>query len=169
MNKYLKDYLEQIDHHLAVQDGKKEILDEIKSHILEKAARSFTTKTAIVMGERRVSFTELNDAANNVASTLIKMGVAKGDRVAMIQSSNPEFVSVFFGIMRAGGIAVPLDPRYVVAELASLFDDCKPKVLVAEGPVETFPGLGQHTDDVLGSELGLDGDELARLRGIGVI
>ncbi len=37
MNKYLKDYLEQIDHHLAVQDGKKEILDEIKSHILEKA------------------------------------------------------------------------------------------------------------------------------------
>jgi formyl-CoA transferase len=41
--------------------------------------------------------------------------------------------------------------------------------LVAEGPVETFPGLGQHTDDVLGSELGLDADELARLRGIGVI
>jgi len=37
MNKYLKDYLEQIDHYLVVQEGKKEILDEIKSHILEKA------------------------------------------------------------------------------------------------------------------------------------
>ncbi|MCJ7582257.1 MAG: hypothetical protein MUP98_17220 [Candidatus Aminicenantes bacterium] len=37
MNKYLKDYLEQIDHYLSVQDGKNEILDEIKSHILEKA------------------------------------------------------------------------------------------------------------------------------------
>ena len=37
MNKYLIDYLEQIDHYLSVQDGKKEILDEIKSHILEKA------------------------------------------------------------------------------------------------------------------------------------
>ncbi len=37
MNKFLKDYHEQIDHHLAVQDGKKEILDEIKRHILEKA------------------------------------------------------------------------------------------------------------------------------------
>jgi hypothetical protein len=37
MNTYLKDYLEQIDHYLVVQEGKKEILDEIKSHILEKA------------------------------------------------------------------------------------------------------------------------------------
>lgn len=37
MNKDLKDYLDQIDHYLTVQDGKKEILDEIKSHILEKA------------------------------------------------------------------------------------------------------------------------------------
>lgn len=37
MNKHLKNYLEQIDHYLVVQDGKKEILDEIKSHILEKA------------------------------------------------------------------------------------------------------------------------------------
>ena len=37
MNKYLKDYLEQIDHYLVVKEGKDEILDEIKSHILEKA------------------------------------------------------------------------------------------------------------------------------------
>jgi len=37
MNKYLTDYLEQIDHYLSVQEGKNEILDEIKSHILEKA------------------------------------------------------------------------------------------------------------------------------------
>jgi long-chain acyl-CoA synthetase len=102
--------------------------------MLEKAAEHFAGKTAIVMGERRVSYAELEEASNKVANTLMKMGVSKGDRVATIQSSNPEFVTVFFGIIKAGGIAVPLDARYIVDELASIFDDCQPKVLVVESP-----------------------------------
>jgi long-chain acyl-CoA synthetase len=102
--------------------------------MLESAAERFAGKTAIVMGERRVSYTELEEAANKVANTLIKMGIGKGDRVATIQSSNPEFVTVFFGIIKAGGIAVPLDARYIADELVNIFDDCQPKVLVAESP-----------------------------------
>jgi long-chain acyl-CoA synthetase len=102
--------------------------------MLERAAGRFGGKTAIVMGKRRVSFTELEEASNKVANALIKMGIGRGDRIATIQSSNPEFVTVFFGIMKAGGIAVPLDARYVLDELANIFDDCQPTVLVAENP-----------------------------------
>ena len=102
--------------------------------ILERAAERFTGKTAIVMGKRRVSYAELEQASNKVANALIKMGIVKGDRVATIQASNPEFVTVFFGIIKAGGIVVPLDARYIADELANIFDDCRPKVLVAENP-----------------------------------
>lgn len=102
--------------------------------ILERAAGHFAGKTVIVMGERRVSYAELEEASNKVANALIEMGIKKGDRVATIQSSNPEFVTVFFGIIKAGGIAVPLDARYTADELARIFDDCQPKVLVAESP-----------------------------------
>ena len=102
--------------------------------MLENAAGKFAGKAAIVMGERRVSFSELEETSNRVASALIKMGVGKGDRVVTIQSSNPEFVTVFFGIAKAGGIAVPLDSRYTAEELESLFNDCRPRVLVAENP-----------------------------------
>ncbi len=102
--------------------------------ILESAAERFDSKTAIVMGERRVSFSELEEASNKVAHALIKMGIEKGDRVATIQSSNPEFVTVFFGIIKAGAIAVPLDARYIADELARVFNDCQPKALVAENP-----------------------------------
>jgi long-chain acyl-CoA synthetase len=102
--------------------------------IMESAAERFAGKTAIVMGERRVSFTELEETSNKVAHALIKMGIQKGDRVATIQSSNPEFVTVFFGIIKAGAIAVPLDARYVVDELDKILNDCQPKVLVAEDP-----------------------------------
>src|SRR4030042_897915 len=102
--------------------------------MLTGAARRYGDRTAIVMGDRRVSFTELEADSNRVANALIKMGVKKGDRVAMIQASNPEFVNVFFGIRKAGGIAVPLDARYVPDELVSLFNDCRPRVLVVEEP-----------------------------------
>jgi long-chain acyl-CoA synthetase len=61
----------------------------------------------------------------------------------MIQASNPEFVTVFFGITKAGAIAVPLDSRYVTDELASLFNDCRPEVLFVEDPplVKLLPAL----------------------------
>jgi long-chain acyl-CoA synthetase len=55
----------------------------------------------------------------------------------MMQSSNPEFVTVFFGIMKAGAIAVPLDSRYVADELEILFNDCTPRVCVIEDSVLT--------------------------------
>jgi long-chain acyl-CoA synthetase len=102
--------------------------------ILENTATRFANKTAIIMGERRVSFAQLEEDSNRVAHALIKMGVKKGDRVATMQASNPEFVSVFLGIIKTGGIAVPLDSRYVANELVSLFNDCTPKVLIIENP-----------------------------------
>jgi len=102
--------------------------------LIESAAERFADKTAIVMGNRRVSFIQLEEASNRVAHALIKMGVEKGNRVATLQSSNPEFVAVFFGIIKAGGIAVPLDARYIAEELARIFDDCRPKALVVENP-----------------------------------
>ena len=104
------------------------------SSILENSAARFKDKTAIVCGEQPASFASLEQDARKVARALKKMGVKKGDRVAMMQSSNPEFVTVFFGIMKVGGIAVPLDSRYVADELKILFKDCKPKVFVVEEP-----------------------------------
>ncbi|OGN99534.1 MAG: hypothetical protein A2Y90_02170 [Chloroflexi bacterium RBG_13_52_12] len=102
--------------------------------ILENADFRFAGKTALVFGDRRITFAHLEKDANRVAHALIKMGVKKGDRVAMMQASNPEFVTVFFGIMKVGGIAVPLDSRYVGDELVSLFNDCTPMVFFIENP-----------------------------------
>lgn len=102
--------------------------------MLEEAAGRYGRKTAIVLGDRRLSYTELDEASNKVANTLIRMGVDKGDRVAMLLANSPEFAIIYFGIVKAGSIAVPLDTKYKVNELASLFDNCQPKVLVAENP-----------------------------------
>ena len=103
--------------------------------MLEKTAAKHPGKTAIVLGERRISYAELDEATNQVANTLVEMGLSQGDRVAIMLPNSPEFVTCYFGAIKAGGIATPLDIRHKIAELACLFDSCQPKVLVTASPV----------------------------------
>ncbi len=100
--------------------------------MLEEVVSRYGGKIAIVSGDIRLSYTELDEASNKIANALIAMGVNKGDRVAMLLSNSPEFVIIFFGIVKAGAIAVPLDTKYKVAELTALFNDSLPKVLITE-------------------------------------
>ncbi|MFC1987234.1 class I adenylate-forming enzyme family protein [Chloroflexota bacterium] len=102
--------------------------------MLEEVAKQYKGKTAITSGDCRLSYADLNEASNKVANTLIKMGVNKGDRVAMLLSNSPESVITYFGIVKIGAIAVPLDTDYKADELASIFNDCLPKVLLTESP-----------------------------------
>jgi long-chain acyl-CoA synthetase len=102
--------------------------------MLEKTVRRYGGKTAVAMGERRLSYAQLDEASNKVANALLGMGVKKGDRVVMLLPNSPEFAAIYFGIVKIGGIAVPLDPRYRMDELTSLFNSSQPKVLVSESP-----------------------------------
>ena len=112
--------------------------------MLETAARRYGGKTVVAMDERRLSYTQLNEAANKVANSLLGMGVKKGDRVAMLLSNSPEFAAIYFGVVKIGAVAVPLDTKYKLAELTSLFNDAQPRVLVAESSLlkPIAPALG---------------------------
>jgi len=114
--------------------------------MLEAAARRYGGKTAVAMDNSRLSYAQLDEAANKVANALLGVGVKKGDRVAMLLPNSPEFAAIYFGVVKIGGIAVPLDTKYKLTELASLFNDSQPKVLVAESPllapiVPALPGF----------------------------
>ncbi len=103
--------------------------------MLENTVKQHGGNTALVLGDRRISYNELEESSNKIANALIKMGVRKGDRVAMSLPNIPEFAIIYFGIVKTGGIAVPLDNRYKVAEFASVFDNSKPKVLITQSPL----------------------------------
>ncbi len=100
--------------------------------MLEEVAAQYGSKTAIISGERKLSFADLDKAANRVANALLKMGIAKGDRVAMLLSNRPEFVILYFGITKIGAVVMPLETKLRFAELASFFAHCQPKVLITE-------------------------------------
>jgi long-chain acyl-CoA synthetase len=103
--------------------------------MLEEITKQHGGKTAIVSGELRLSYTELDEASNKLANALIKMGVKRGDRVVTLLPDIPEFITAIFGIAKSGGAVIRLNPRAKIEELTSFIDDCQPKVMVTDSPV----------------------------------
>ena len=86
-------------------------------NILRRCAANFPTKHALVYGQRRVSYDALNRRVNSLANSLVKMGLQKADRVAVLLHNCPEFFEVYFACAKLGAILVPLNFRLVGREL----------------------------------------------------
>src|ERR687888_2808906 len=70
--------------------------------------------------ERRATYRQLDARMNGVASMLARLGVAPGERVAMLIGNRTEFIEFFFGAMRAGAIPLPLNTRAAATTLAHI-------------------------------------------------
>jgi len=102
--------------------------------MLENVAKRYGKKTAIASGDFRMSYTDLEESSNRIAGGLLEMGVRKGDRVAILLNNGPQFACIFFGIVKTGAIAVPLDTKYKTRELNCLLEHCRPNVIFTESP-----------------------------------
>ena len=71
-----------------------------------------TEPAALVFEERGFSLPELDAMADGLAATLTKMGVAAGERVAVMASNRPEFVTAVHAIWRLGAAAVLISPAW---------------------------------------------------------
>ena len=80
---------------------------------------------------RRVSFGELEEAVLRLANGLLGLGLAKGDRVAILSKNSIEYFELYYACARAGLIAQPLNWRLGTAELARILQDGEPSALVS--------------------------------------
>ncbi|MEE9400832.1 MAG: AMP-binding protein, partial [Dehalococcoidia bacterium] len=85
--------------------------------ILDKVGARYPKQEAIVSGEQRITYETLMHRVDSMANALLKMGVNKGDKVAIWMSNIPEWVYVHFACLRIGAPVVPLSTRYKVHEL----------------------------------------------------
>ncbi|HXE76217.1 MAG TPA: benzoate-CoA ligase family protein [Candidatus Xenobia bacterium] len=93
----------------------------------------------------RLSYAELAERAGRVAGAWQELGVAPGDRVLLILPDSPELLACFFGTMKMGAIAVPVNPFTRAADYAHYAADCRPRLAVVhEGSLaEALPTLQQ--------------------------
>ena len=80
--------------------------------LLEASALKFGEKTAIVYGERTISYSELDSLSIQFANALIASGIEKGDRVALYLPNIPQFVIAFFGALKAGAVVTTISPLH---------------------------------------------------------
>ena len=86
---------------------------------------------ALVLGRRRISYAELAERVDTLARALLASGIAKGDRIATLQTPHPDYFVAFLATVSVGAIWVGLDPKYQWSELASIIDDVQPALLFA--------------------------------------
>ena len=104
---------------------------QVWGDVARRNAATFADKPAFVCGDRSVSFAEVNTRINRLNNALAALGLAHGDRVAMLSRNRPEFFEVY-GVAKSGLVAVPLNWRLAARELLHPLKDSGPRVIVAE-------------------------------------
>ncbi len=99
---------------------------------VEKFADSVAFKIKDGAEVRSLTFGEVSERAMKLASVLTEAGIKRGDRVAILSESRPEWVIAFFGSVRAGATVVPLDIKLTETELTSILSDCRPSILFSD-------------------------------------
>jgi long-chain acyl-CoA synthetase len=87
------------------------------------AAAADPGKPALLYREQRLTWGELDTAVDRAAAGLRRLGARPGDRVALLMGNIPEFVVAYFGVLRGGFVAVPLNTAYTAPELRQLLTD----------------------------------------------
>lgn len=86
--------------------------------ILARSARLYPGKPALISTAARLSYRELDEAANRLANALRALGCATGDRVALLMQNCHQYEIAEFGILKAGAVVVPVNFRLSPREIA---------------------------------------------------
>src|SRR5690349_1574592 len=85
---------------------------------------------ALVIGDRTITFAELDVRTSQVAQAFSAAGVGFGDRVAFIEKNGAEFFEVVCGLAKLGAVGVPVNWRLAAPEMLHIVDDAQAKVVV---------------------------------------
>ncbi len=107
---------------------KEKFPDQLKPiQLFEQNVKKNPQKTALVFGERQVTYDSLDKMASRVCDALQKEGVSKGDFVALMCHQGIEAFAGLLGVLKAGAVYVPVDPDYPVQRIQFILGDCSPK------------------------------------------
>ncbi len=143
----------------------------VKAHrdlleLLDASAEEFKNRVAFRMSgavKERMTYGELRRLSDRVAAFLAAAGVKRGDRVVLASENRPEWAAAYFGILRTGAAAVPVDAQLTEAELANLWRASGARLaIVSDEVAERVTGLaGRAAAAIPGARMLLLGEALA--------
>jgi malonyl-CoA/methylmalonyl-CoA synthetase len=110
-------------------------------------------RTVIETGEgRRIAWAELEAATARLGRLLLRLGARRGDRVAFQVEKSPEALFLYLACLRAGLVALPLNPAYQAGEVGYMLADAEPAVFVGDPARAGAPGAGVPQVLTLGAD-----------------
>jgi len=114
--------------------------------LLRRAALNWGDREALVIGADRLTFARLDEAARDLARRLRARGVETGVHVALMGHNSAAWVIAYFAIAKAGGVMVPVNPRFSPREIRYVIGKSRCDLLIAEPDraalLEAEPGPG---------------------------
>lgn len=98
--------------------------------VVHESARARPQHPALWFKGHTLSYGELDRLSDAFAAGLVRLGVRKGDRVAILMPNTPQYVIAELGIWKAGGIVASVNPLYTGAELEHMFKECDAETVV---------------------------------------
>jgi long-chain acyl-CoA synthetase len=98
-------------------------------YFLEEAAKKYPDRACTIFKGAVISYKEMNALTDHVAAALVDLGVKKGDRVGIFMPNVPQFVIAFFGILKAGGVVVAVNPTYPPDEVMTPVNDANIEIM----------------------------------------
>ncbi|MCP4663152.1 MAG: amino acid adenylation domain-containing protein, partial [bacterium] len=155
-------------HQLLVEwreSGGEDTGEQLIHELFESRAEARPEARAVVSGRTVLSYRELNARANRLAHTLRELGVSRDAGppetvVAIAAERRPEVVVGLLGILKAGGVYLPLDPSYPAERQAFLLEDAGAQVLLVQ---ESLAGRLPSPEDHRAQVVYLDGPRAAAM------
>jgi len=129
-------------------------------HSITEAAHRNPERIAFRYLKEALTYKQMLDKMNQLANTLLAHGLKKGDRVGVYLNRNLETAIAIYGIMQAGGVYVPIDPKSPIDRCIFLIGDCNIKMLISEKKLNrNLPIICKNApslNTIIGVESGID-------------
>ncbi len=131
--------------------------NESLADVLAPAMALAPDKIAITFEDQTYTYRAIDAAANRIANGLVGIGIKPGDRVAVHLDNRPDFILIYLGVMRAGGVLVPTNVMYTAEEMEHILGDSGARAIFVLSPLtekikkvkapalETIIELGEKT------------------------
>ncbi len=107
-------------------------MDIVIGELVARSARKFPDKEAVVFGEHRWSWQQLEEMSNACSHALLDLGMRKGDKIALLMRNCDEFIIAYFGIVKMGGVAVPVNYKLAAPEIEYIINHSESRLLLLE-------------------------------------
>jgi long-chain acyl-CoA synthetase len=117
--------------------------------ILRRDAKLYGKKIGLIDGEKKFSYAELNHRVNRLANGLIRSGLEKGNKVAVMANNCHEFVEAYFAIAKAGLTVIPVSARLSPEEMSYIIDHSDSSFLIYQEAFQKgMDGIRKHIPQV---------------------